>query len=149
MADPTLADIADKVDDVARLVARQSAALGALADTRATAAGPDLALLVELHALRVDALACAGTAASRRDGEAFTAIAARLERLVAGRGGSVVAPAAGAPFDAATMEAAEVVTTADPARDRTVARLLEPGLAAAGRSVRPARVAVHRLARPA
>jgi molecular chaperone GrpE len=42
------------------------------------------------------------------------------------------------------MEAAEVVATDDPAADRTVAALLDAGLAVDGRCVRPARVAVHR-----
>jgi molecular chaperone GrpE len=40
------------------------------------------------------------------------------------------------------------VATDDVALDRTVAALLEPGLEADGRSVRPARVAVHRLRAP-
>jgi molecular chaperone GrpE len=144
VADHTLGDIADKIDDVARLLGRQGATLGAIADARAAGAGPDLPLLVELHALRVDALRCAGTARSRRERSAFEALAAGLERLLAGRGGAAVAPAAGEPFSGSTMEAAEVVATDDPDLDRTVARLLEPGLLAGGRSVRPARVAVHR-----
>ncbi len=37
-----------------------------------------------------------------------------------------------------------MVATDDAALDRTVAALLEPGLEVGGRSVRPARVAVHR-----
>jgi len=36
------------------------------------------------------------------------------------------------------------VPTDDPAQDRTVAALLEPGLRVGERSVRPARVSVHR-----
>lgn len=140
---PSLQDLSDKIDDLARLVARQTAVVAALADAPA-AAGPDIGLLVDLHALCRDTLACADTARSRRERAAFTAVAAGLERLIVGRGGALVAPAPGAVFDGAHMEAAEVVPTDDPARDRTVARLLEPGLDAAGRSVRPARVAVHR-----
>lgn len=140
---PSLQDVSDKVDDIARLLTRQTAALAALADAPA-AAGPDLALLVDLHALLVDVLACAATARSRRERAAFTAVAAGLERLVVGRGGALVGPAAGAVFDGAHMEAVEVVPTDDPAQDRTVAQLREPGLDAAGRSVRPARVAVFR-----
>lgn len=144
---PSLQDVSDKIDDVARLLTRQSAAIAALADApAATGAGGkvDVALLVDLHALCRDALACAATARSRRERAAFTAVAAGLERLVVGRGGALVSPAPGAAFDGAHMEAAEVVATDDPAQDRTVAALLEPGLDAAGRSVRPARVAVHR-----
>jgi molecular chaperone GrpE len=145
VAEPTLSDISDKLDDVARLIARQGATLGAIADARSADGRPDLPLLVELHALRVDALRCAETARSRRERTGFDALAAGLERLLLGRGGTPVGPAPGEPFSGSTMEAVEVLATADPALDRTVARLLEPGLLAGGRSVRPARVAVHRL----
>jgi len=144
VTEPSLRDIADKVDDLARLMSRQSTTLGELADARTAGANPDISLLVELHALHVDALTCADTARSRRECAAFTTMAAGLERLLAGRGGVVVAPTAGATFTATTMEAAETVVTDDPAADRTVAALLEPGLQVASRSVRPARVAVHR-----
>jgi molecular chaperone GrpE len=144
VSDPTLGDIADKVDDLARLLSRQSATLGAIADARAAGTGPDLPLLVELHALRVDALRCADTARSRRERAAFEVLAGGLERLLAGRGGTLVAPGTGDRFSGSTMEAAEVVATEDPDLDRTVARVLEPGLLAGGRSVRPARVAVLR-----
>ena len=144
MPDPSLQDLGDKLDDLARLLVRQGATLGGLADA-ASGSGPDLTLLVDLHALRVDALACAVTARSRRERAAFTAIAARLELMLAGRGGVVVEPVAGVPFDTGTMEAAEVVATDDPALGRTVAALLEPGLQVGGRSVRPARVAVYRV----
>jgi len=140
----TLQDVADRVDDMARALARQAVTLGALTDAR-DAAGPDVSLLVELHALRVDALACAATARTHRERDAFTAMAAGLERLLVGRGGTAVAPAVGAAFDARTMEAAEISPTADPAEDRTVAALLEPGLSVGPRSIRPARVAVYKL----
>lgn len=146
MVDPSqqeLRDLADKVDDLSRLVTRQSAALARLADG-GTRAGPDVPLLVELHALRSDALTCAATTRTRKERSAFEAIAAGLERLLAGRGGTLVSPRPGHAFSAATMEAAEVVATDDTALDRTVAALLEPGLEVDGRSVRPARVAVHR-----
>lgn len=136
-------ELADKIDDIARLLTRQSAAIAALADAPA-ATGPDVPLLVDLHALHCDALACATTARSRRERDAFTAVAAGLERLVVGRGGALVVADPGDAFRGTQMEAAEVVATDDPAQDRTVARLLEPGLDAAGRSVRPARVAVFR-----
>jgi molecular chaperone GrpE len=144
VADLTLTDIADKVDDVARLLSRQSATLGAIADSRAADSGPDLPLLVELHALRVDALRCASTARSRRERGAFEAIAGGLERLLTGRGGTVVTPQVGEPFSGTSMEAVQVLAAAEPQLDRTVAELLEPGLQVGGRSVRPARVAVHR-----
>jgi molecular chaperone GrpE len=144
VADPTLTDIADKIDDVARLLARQSATLGTIADARAADTGPDLALLVELHALRVDALRCAATARSRRERGAFEAVAGGLERLLAGRGGTVVTPLVGEPFSGSSMEAVQVLPAPEPELDRTVAELLEPGLLVGGRSVRPARVVVHR-----
>lgn len=143
MTDPSLRDIADKVDDVARLVQRQSAAVAQLAESRA-AAGPDVPLLVELHALRGDALACAATARTRRERSAFAALAGGLERLLVGRGGTVVAPAPGAEFSGSSMEASEIVPTDEPALDRTVASVLEEGLQVGPRSVRPARVAVLR-----
>ncbi len=62
-----------------------------------------------------------------------------------GRGGAVVAPAAGDPFSGASMEAAEIVGTDDAALDRTVAAVLDEGLQVGARSVRPARVAVLRM----
>jgi molecular chaperone GrpE len=127
VADPSLQDLSDKVDDLSRLVTRQSAALARLVEG-GTRAGPDVPLLVELHALRTDALACAATTRTRKERAAFEAIAAGLERLLAGRGGTLVSPRPGHPFSAATMEAAEVLTTDDAALDRTVAALLEPGL---------------------
>jgi molecular chaperone GrpE len=143
VADPSLQDLLDKLDDLSRLVTRQSAALARLADS-GVRPGPDIPLLVELHALRSDALSCAATTRARRERSAFEAIAAGLERLLTGRGGTLVSPRPGHAFSAATMEAAEVVDTDAAALDRTVAGLLEPGLQVDGRSVRPARVAVYR-----
>ncbi len=147
MGEVTLQDVADRVDDVARALARQAATLGEMRAGPGES-GPDVPLLVELHTLRVDALACAATARSDRERDAFTAMAAGLERLLVGRGGTVVAPACGVAFDARTMEAAEVTPTVDAAADRTVGALLEPGLSVGPRSVRPARVAVHKLTTP-
>ena len=138
-----LRTLADKIDDLSRVITRQSAALSRLADG-GPRTGPDVPLLVELHALRSDALACAATTRTRKERAAFEAIAAGLERLLAGRGGTLVSPRPGHAFSAATMEAAEVVATDDATLDRTVAALLEPGLEVDGRSVRPARVAVPR-----
>jgi molecular chaperone GrpE len=145
VADPSIRDLADKVDDLSRLVARQSGALGQIADSRRRP-GSDVALLVDLHALRGDALAAASTTRSGKERGAFEAIATGLERLLAGRGGVLVVPRAGHAFSAATMEAADEVACADASLDRTVAALLAPGLEADGRTVRPARVAVHRYA---
>jgi molecular chaperone GrpE len=145
VADPSIRELADKVDDLSRLVARQSGALGQLADP-GRRPGTDLALLVDLHALRGDALVAARATRSGKERAAFEAIATGLERLLAGRGGVLVVPRAGHPFSAATMEAAEEVACADASLDRTVAALLTPGLDADGRTVRPARVAVHRYA---
>ena len=152
MGEITLQDVADRVDDLARVVARQGVTLGALADARAGSGadtGPDVPMLVELHALRVDALACAAPARSRGERDAFAAMATSLERLVVGRGGAVVVPAPGADFDARTMTAVEIAPTGDAAADRTVATVLEPGLSVGPRSVRPARVQVHRFRAPA
>lgn len=152
MSEPSLQDLADAVTDLGRIVARQGASLDRLLDDgRAAAAraraGADLPLLVDLLALHRDAAACAATARSRRERDAFGAVAGGLERLITGRGGQLVTPADGTAFDAATMDAVEVEPTDDPAADRTVAAVLEPGLwlTEAGRSARPARVVVRRL----
>jgi len=148
VADLSIGDLADKVDDLSRLIGRQSGLLLELSDARRRP-GPDTALLVELHALRGDALAAASATRSARERGAVEAIADRLERLLAGRGGVLVAPRPGHPFSTATMEAAEEVACADAALDRTVAALLAPGLEADGRTVRLARVTVNRYtARP-
>jgi molecular chaperone GrpE len=144
-------DLADAVTDLGRIVARQGAAIDRLVDdARAAAArdraGADVALLVDLLALHRDAARCSATARSARERAAFDAVAHGLERLLAGRGGTLVTPAPGTEFDAATMEAAELVPTPDAADDRTVATVVEPGLVLTGlgRSVRPARVVVRR-----
>lgn len=147
MADSSIGDLADKLDDLSRLIGRQSGLLLELSDARRRP-GPDTALLVELHALRGDALAAATGTRSARERGAFEAIADRLERLLAGRGGVLVAPRPGHPFSTATMEASEEVACADAALDRTVATLLAPGLEADGRTVRLARVAVNRYTAP-
>lgn len=149
--EPTLQDLLDQVSDLGRIVARQGASLDRLVDdSRAAAArarsGADVPLLLDLLALYSAALTCASTARSRRERAAFEAMATGLERLLAGRGAVLVMPSPGAAFDAACMEAAEVVATDDEQLDRTVDTLLEPGLslAEAGRSVRAARVVVRR-----
>lgn len=152
MSEPSLQDLADAVTDLGRIVARQGASLDRLLDdsraaTARARAGADLPLLVDLLALHRDTTACAATARSRRERDAFGAVASGLERLITGRGGQLVVPAAEAAFDAATMDAVAVEPTDDPAADRTVAAVLEPGLwlTEAGRSARPARVVVRRL----
>lgn len=148
--EPSLQDLLDQLSDLGRIVARQGASLDRLVDdSRAAAAlarsAADVPLLVDLLALYVDAVRCAQTARSRRERAGFDALAAGIQRLVVGRGGSLVTPAPGTPFDAATMEAATVVSTDDAALDRTVDELLEPGLwlTEIGRSVRSAKVAVR------
>jgi molecular chaperone GrpE len=148
--EPTLQDLTDRVEDLARVAGRQADSLARLADeAKARAArdraGADVPLLADLFALRSDAAACAGTGRTRRERDAFGAVAAGLERLLVGRGGALVVPAVGDAFDPATMEAAEVRATEDPALDRLVAAVLTDGLrVAGGRSVRAARVAVWR-----
>lgn len=152
MSEPSPQDLADAITDVGRIVARQGASLDRLLDdSRAAAAraraGADVPLLVDLLALHRDATACATTARSRRERDAFGAIASGLERLVNGRGGRLVVPADGSAFDAASMDAVEVEETDDEAADRTVAAVVEPGLwlTELDRSARPARVVVRRL----
>jgi molecular chaperone GrpE len=149
--DHPYADLAERLDDLTRALTRQAATLDRMADeARAREAkeraGADLPLLVDLLALHGDAAACAATARTRRERDAFTAVAAGLARLIAGRGGELVVPAAGAEFDPASMDATEVRPTDDAGLDRLVAAVLAPGLrlTALGRTVRPARVAVHR-----
>lgn len=149
--EPGTADdrLAERVEDLARILARQAGTVERLADAERAReardrAGADLPLVVELFALLGEVTTCADTADSERERAAFAAVAARVERLLVGRGGIVVAPAVGDAFDAAVMEAADVVDTAAEGEDRTVAEVLAPGLSVPGRSVRPARVVVRR-----
>lgn len=153
MSEPSPQDLLDAVSDLGRIVARQGASVDRLVDdSRAAAArsraGADVSLVVDLFALHSDAAACASTARSRRERTAFEALASGLERLITGRGAALVMPLPGTDFDAVTMEAAEVVSTDDPTLDRSIESVLEPGLwlVEIGRSVRPARVVVRRLA---
>lgn len=140
--------LAERVEDLARILARQAGTIERLADAESVRrardrAGADLPLVVELFALLGDVSACAVTAESDRERAAFVAVAARVERLLVGRGGTVVTPGAGEAFDPAVMEAADVVATEDVSEDRTVAAVLAPGLSVPARNVRPARVAVR------
>ncbi|QLY29717.1 nucleotide exchange factor GrpE [Nocardia huaxiensis] len=141
--------LTERIDDLARVIARQGSALDRLADdAKARAqrerAGADVPLVVELFALYGDAQALGTTAHSEAERTAFETFANRVERLLTGRGGQLVLPAPGAVFDALTMEAADVVDTEDAAADRTVEDVLQPGLTIAERSVRPAKVIVRR-----
>ncbi|MFQ6398212.1 nucleotide exchange factor GrpE [Nocardia sp. KC 131] len=145
----TLDHLAERIEDLSRVIARQAATIERMVDSAKTRAeqdraGADLPLVVELFALHADTAACAATAQSRREREAFDAITTRVERLIVGRGGSLVAPRPDAPFDALTMEAADVAKTDDPAADRTIDSLVQPGLIVSGRSLRPATVVVRR-----
>ncbi|MEV0292835.1 nucleotide exchange factor GrpE [Nocardia sp. NPDC050710] len=145
----TRAQLMERVEDLSRVIARQAATIERLTDDakardRRERQGADLPLVTELFALHGDTTACAATAESDRERSAFEAVATRIERLLVGRGGTLVAPAPDTPFDALTMEAADVAPTDNPDADRTVAALVQPGLGIPGRSVRPARVVVHR-----
>jgi len=152
IADATVAALAaltERVEDLSRIIARQASTIERLADEakardRRDRAGADLPLVTDLFALHGDTVTCARTAESDRDRAAFTALADRLERLLTGRGAALVVPAPDTAFDARTMEATDVVTTADAAADRTVEALLAPGLQVGERSVRPASVVVRR-----
>lgn len=148
------ARLGERIEDLGRVIARQAATIERLTDAaRARAeqgrAGADLPLIVELFALHSDAAACATTAESVRERDAFAAITSRIERLIIGRGGGLVTPRADDAFDALTMEAADTTKTDDPELDRTVDSVIRTGLIVAGRSVRPAGVVVRRYRAPA
>ncbi|MFI6867016.1 nucleotide exchange factor GrpE [Nocardia sp. NPDC050406] len=141
--------LAERVEDLARVIARQANTIERLADeAKARAqrerAGADVPLVVELFGLHGDVRSFAATAQSESERAAFEAFAARVERLLTGRGGRVVEPAPGTAFDALTMEAADVRATDDPEADRTVDSVVTPGLLIGERSVRPAKVVVRR-----
>ncbi|MEV5838116.1 hypothetical protein [Nocardia sp. NPDC052112] len=144
-----LADLAERIEDLTRTIARQANTIDRLADEakardRRDRAGADLPLVLELFALHTDTTACATTAESARERAAFEAIATRIERLITGRGGTLITPHPDAPFDALTMEAAEVTITDDAHADRTVDTTIRPGLTVSGRSVRPAAVVARK-----
>ncbi|WP_194814466.1 nucleotide exchange factor GrpE [Nocardia sp. XZ_19_385] len=145
----TLTRLVEQIEDLSRVIARQAATIERLTDdAKARAqlerAGADLPLVVELFALHNDSVACASTAESDRERDAFAAVATRVERLLAGRGAVLVTPRPDDPFDSLTMEATDVAPTADPAADRTIDALIQPGLSVSGRSIRPASVVVRR-----
>ncbi|MEV6338078.1 hypothetical protein AB0M12_25540 [Nocardia vinacea] len=147
-ADP-LAHLSERIEDLTRVIARQATTIDRLADEakardRRDRSGADLPLVLELFALHADSTACAATAESSRERAAFEAVATRIERLIVGRGGTLVTPRPDDVFDSLTMEAADVAKTDDPALDRTVESVVQTGLTVSGRSVRPAGVVVRR-----
>jgi molecular chaperone GrpE len=148
-----LEQLVERVEDLSRMIARQAATIERLADeakarAKQDRAGADLPLVVELFALHCDTAACATTAESPRECDAFEAVTTRIERLIVGRGGALVTPRQNDTFDSLTMEAADVAKTDDPDLDRTVDDLIQPGLTVSGRSVRPASVVVRRYKAP-
>ncbi|MFI7666324.1 hypothetical protein [Nocardia sp. NPDC049526] len=145
----SLAHLAESIEDLTRVIARQATTIDRLADEakardRRDRSGADLPLVLELFALHTDTTACAVTAESARERAAFEAVASRIERLIVGRGGTLVTPRPDDAFDSLTMEAADVAQTHDPALDRTVESVVQVGLTVSGRSVRPAGVVVRR-----
>lgn len=138
--------LSEQIQDLTRVVARQSQIIDKIATAESKRTGPstDTPLLVELFALFTDADTCARTADSEREAAAFGALRDGLERLIVGRDGRVVIPCAGDDFDVAVMEVADVRAASDTAVAGTVAELIRPGLVVAGRSVRPAMVVVYR-----
>ncbi|MGW0249364.1 nucleotide exchange factor GrpE [Nocardia goodfellowii] len=145
----TLTRLVEQVGDLSRVIARQAATIERLTDdaksrAQQDRAGADLPMIVELFALHNDAATCASTAESDRERDGFAAIATRVERLLAGRGALLVTPQPDDAFDPRTMEASAVAPTADPAADRTVDAVIQPGLSVADRSIRPASVVVRR-----
>ncbi|WP_405491963.1 nucleotide exchange factor GrpE [Nocardia sp. NBC_00511] len=141
--------ITERIDDLARVVARQAATLERLADeakskTRDERADSDAPLMRDLFALHGLAQTFASTSNSEPDLQGFAAMARRVERMLVERGGQLVTPFRGTDFDPATMEAAELADTDDPASDRTVESVIQPGLTIGDRSIRPAKVVVRR-----
>ena len=133
-----LAHLTERVEDLTRVVVRQAQTLDQLVDAdRARASGPDLPLLVELFSIFIDADSCA-----RSGDAAFAAISGSLERLITGRGGTVITPSVGDPFEVSTMEAVGVRPVEGDTEPRTVADPIRPGLLVGPRSVRPAMVVV-------
>ncbi|MGC4935012.1 nucleotide exchange factor GrpE [Gordonia sp. DT30] len=139
----------EQITDLGRVLARQATSLDRLVDAdRARAAqakaGADLPLLVDLLALYTDARTCAVSAAEEADRAAFEALADGLDRLITGRGGTLVVPVAGDGFDAAVMDAVDIRDAPGESARRTVADLVRPGLRVGQRSVRAAAVIVYR-----
>ncbi|MTE13404.1 nucleotide exchange factor GrpE [Nocardia sp. CT2-14] len=148
----TLDRITERIDDLARVIARQAATIERLADAaklkiqdeRAEADAPLIRDLFALHGL---AQTFASTSNSEPDRQGFEAMSRRVERMLAERGGELVTPFRGTAFDPETMEAAELTATDDPTADRTVESVIQPGLSIGDRSIRPAKVVVRRYRR--
>lgn len=144
--------ITERIDDLARVIARQAATIERLADAaklkdREERAEADAPLLRDLFALHGLAQTFVSTSNSEPDRQGFEAINRRVERMLAERGGELVTPFRGTAFDPETMEAAEVAGTDDPEADKTVESVIQPGLTIGDRSIRPAKVVVRRYRR--
>lgn len=144
--------ITERIDDLARVIARQAATIERLADEakvqiRDERAEADAPMLRDLFALHGLAQTFASTSNSEADRPGFEAISRRVERMLTERGGQLVTPFRGAAFDPEVMEAAELADTNDPEADRTVESVIQPGLTVGDRSIRPAKVVVRRYRR--
>jgi molecular chaperone GrpE (heat shock protein) len=131
-----------------RVIDRQHADIERLrADERGGAMRP---VITDLCRLRNDLLRQAATLPPDLSPEQVAALLASfaesVEEALLRCGVEVSAHAAGAPFDPRRQQVARVVADADPARDGTVAEVVQDGYVEidGGRVVLPARVAVHR-----
>ncbi|WP_067827568.1 nucleotide exchange factor GrpE [Nocardia inohanensis] len=109
---------------------------------------PDEPLIRDLFALHALAQTFVTTTESDADRPGFEAITRRVERMLTDRGGQLVTPFRGAPFDPETMQAVELSDTDDPEADRTVGSVIQPGLTVGALSLRPAKVVIRRYRRP-
>lgn len=144
--------VVERIDDLTRVIARQAATIERLADKaelrlRDERAENDAPLVGDLFALHGLAQAFASTTQSDPDKQGFEAIARRVERMLVERGGKLVTPFRGTPFDPDVMEAAELTATDDPTADRTVESVIQPGLSIGDHSIRAAKVVVRRYRR--
>ncbi|WP_157575157.1 nucleotide exchange factor GrpE [Nocardia yamanashiensis] len=108
----------------------------------------DEPLIRDLFALHALAQTFVTTTESDADRPGFEAITRRVERMLTDRGGQLVTPFRGAPFDPETMQAVELSDTDDPEADRTVGSVIQPGLTVGTLSLRPAKVVIRRYRRP-
>ncbi|UGT42251.1 nucleotide exchange factor GrpE [Nocardia yamanashiensis] len=124
-------------------------AAGAAAELAAAPSGEtDEPLIRDLFALHALAQTFVTTTESDADRPGFEAITRRVERMLTDRGGQLVTPFRGAPFDPETMQAVELSDTDDPEADRTVGSVIQPGLTVGTLSLRPAKVVIRRYRRP-
>nr|WP_246597976.1 hypothetical protein [Nocardia tengchongensis] len=89
--------ITERIDDLARVIARQAATIERLADAaklkdREERAEADAPLLRDLFALHGLAQTFVSTSNSEPDRQGFEAINRRVERMLAERGGELVTP---------------------------------------------------------